>query len=228
MYLGSYFILQLEGDIMKKLLSFMIIVYLSIFLTKPVVAAFFQGIEYTVINKSTLKNRKCTLNIRLEKKVQKELLENFAVFLKNAEKNQYEIMFINYYLPGMALGSGAWATSHFNPTLQVNIWGATTEEENMLIGNTKRDSHQIIGKWFDDLMGAKYTLLKRNGKIIMTYEFKDGSSLEKVMDQTREAGKLRFEAQAGTRFGEYFIIERNGDLGAYDKVGFIRKMRPIK
>lgn len=39
------------------------------------------------------------------------------------EGEKYDRVFICYYLPGMVLNSGAWATSHFNPDLEVRILG---------------------------------------------------------------------------------------------------------
>jgi hypothetical protein len=36
---------------------------------------------------------------------------------------KYERVFICYYLPGMEVGAGAWATGHFNPELEVKVLG---------------------------------------------------------------------------------------------------------
>jgi hypothetical protein len=67
----------------------------------------------------------------------------------------------------MTQGAGAWATSHFNPNLEVKIWGTTIEEEKALMSKPKNLSGNIIGEWLDESSyGAKYTLIKRNGKIM--------------------------------------------------------------
>ena len=130
----------------------------------------------------------------------------------------------------MTPGSGAWATSHFNPNLDVKILGTTIEEEKALTNGPKNLSGEIIGEWLDEspFTGAKYTLIKKNEKIIMVRKFKDGSGSGKEMIQKNQSGKLRFEEKEGNDFGEYYLIERNGDLGAYDSDGFIGKMRSIK
>jgi hypothetical protein len=70
--------------------------------------------------------------------------------------------------------------------------------------------------------------MKKNGKIIMVLKFKDGSGSEKEMIQKNQSGRLRFEEKGGNDFGEYYLIERNGDLGAYDSAGLISTMRSIK
>ena len=41
----------------------------------------------------------------------------------------YERTFIEYYLPNMVHGCGAWATTHFTPRLEVSILGFTAEEQ---------------------------------------------------------------------------------------------------
>ena len=130
----------------------------------------------------------------------------------------------------MTPGSGAWATSHFNPNLEVKILGTTIEEEKALMGGPKNSSGNIIGDWLDEspYVGAKYTFLKKNGKIIMIRKFKDGSGSEKEMIQKNQSGRLRFEEKGGYDFGEYYLIEKDGNLGAYDKDGLINTMRSIK
>jgi hypothetical protein len=59
-------------------------------------------------------------------------------------------------------------------------------------------------------------------------KFKAGSGSEKEMIQKNHSGKLRFEEKEGNDFGEYYLIERNGNLGAYDSAGLISTMRAIK
>ncbi len=157
-------------------------------------------------------------------------LQKLALKLRQEEPIKYDRMFITYYLPGMTPGSGAWATSHFNPNLKVKILGTTIEEEKALMSKPKDSSGEIIGEWLDEspYVGAKYTLLKRNGKIVMIRKFKDGSGSEEEMIQKKQSGKLRFEEKGGNDFGEYYLIESNGQLAIYDNVGLINTMRSIK
>ncbi len=92
----------------------------------------------------------------------------------------------------------------------------------------KDSSGEIIGEWFDKSLDAKYTFLKRNSKIIMIRKFKDGSGSEEEMIQKKQSGKLRFEEKGGNDFGEYYLIESNGQLAIYDNAGLINTMRSIK
>ena len=173
---------------------------------------------------------KLSIDIRLEQKVSKDFLQKLALKLRQEEPIKYDRIFICYLLPGMTPGAGVWATSHFNPNLKVEILGTTLEEEKALMSKPKDSSGKIIGEWLDEspYVGAKYTLLKRNGKIIMIRKFKDGSGSEKEMIQKKQSGKLRFEEKGGNDFGEYYLIESNGRLAVYDNAGLINTMRPIK
>ena len=224
------YLLKTKGDLMKKLYAILLIISLSLFAASPVLADTFQEVNYTVIEKSNFGSVKGSIDIRLEKKVTKNFLQELAVKLRESAPRKYDRLFITYYLPGMTPGSGAWATSHFNPDLEVKILGTTIEEEKALTGESKKNSGEIIGQWHDEspYVGAKYTLIKKNGKIIMKRKFKDGSSSKKEMIQKKQSGRLRFEEKGGNDFGEYYLIERNGTLGAYDRTGLINTMRAIK
>ena len=215
---------------MKILPPFILLISLGLFAVVSVSAETFQGVNYTVIEKTNLGTVKGSIVIRLEKKVTRDLLHKLALNLKEAQPRKYDRLFIEYYLPGMTPGSGAWATSHFNPNLEVRILGTTIEEEKALKARPKESSDEIIGEWLDEspYVGAKYTLMKKNGKIIMVRKFKDGSGSEKEMIQKKHSGKIRFEEKEGNDFGEYYLIERNGNLGAYDSAGLISTMRAIK
>jgi len=215
---------------MKKIFA---ILLMATFLFLPSVSALaksFQGVSYTIIEKSSMGNIKLSIDIRLEQKVSKDLLQKLALKLRQEEPIKYNRMFITYYLPGMTPGSGAWATSHFNPNLKVNILGMTIEEEKALMSKSKDSSDEIIGEWIDDspYVGAKYRLLIKNGKTIMIRKFKDGSVSEEEMIQKKQSGKLRFDEKGGNDFGEYYLIESNGRLSVYDNSGLINTMRSIK
>ncbi len=214
---------------MKKIL---VILLIATFILFPSVSAFaksFQGVSYTIIEKTRILSIKLSIAIRLDKKVSKDFLRKLAWKLKQGERRKYDRIFIVYYLPGMTLGSGAWATSHFDPNLEVKILGMTIDEEKALMNKSKKSSDKIIGKWLDDSpYGAMYTLLKRNGKIVMIRKFKDGGSSEKEMVLKKQQGKLRFEEKGGNDFGEYYSMEIDGRLGLYDNEGLINTIRSIK
>ncbi len=50
-----------------------------------------------------------------------ELTQAARVIYKAAKGHQFKRFFITWYLPGMELDAGAWATTNFNPDLRVEI-----------------------------------------------------------------------------------------------------------
>lgn len=188
-----------------------------------------KSVNYSIIEEANLGSVKGSISIRLKKKVSKDSLHKLALKLRETQPRKYNRLFITYYLPNMTPGSGAWATTHFNPSLKVSILGLTIEEEKALIEGSKASSGEIIGEWFDEtpFIGSKHALLKKNEKIIMVRKYADGSHSEIEMIQKNQSGMSRFERKKKIH-DDYYLIEKNGSLGLYDDLGLISTMRAIK
>lgn len=180
-----------KGKFMKNLKAIFLIIFIPLFVAKPVFAETFQDFKYTIIEKSNLASIKSSIDIRLfGEKVTKDFLHKLALKLRDAETRKYDRLFITYYLPGMTPVAGAWATTHFDPNLEVKILGTMIEEEKVLLSESKNSSGKIIGEWLDEspYVGAKYKIVKQNGKIIMMRKFKDGRGLENEIIQKTQSG----------------------------------------
>ncbi|MDA3933986.1 MAG: hypothetical protein PF630_06625 [Gammaproteobacteria bacterium] len=77
--------------------------------------------QYEIINSETNHSYKKSVDVRILKKHTKDELAGFAHEIKNLDSRKYDRIFIFYYLPGMSIGSGAYATTHYNPNLQIKI-----------------------------------------------------------------------------------------------------------
>ena len=185
-----------------------------------------KEVIYTIIDTHILPGIKRALNVRLSRKVSKDVLHSIALELKNRDANRYKQTFIAYYLPGMEVGAGAWATTHFNPDLQVRIEGLTLEEAAVLVSEPESPSRHVIGKWLakDTLLGSpvgKITIYESNGKILWEWKFNDGSTLvQELVERSSSKGRT-FERKKGSSFGEYYVIDREGDLQLWDEYGHI-------
>lgn len=187
-----------------------------------------ENVEYSIIHKLTMGRMKCIMDIRLSKKVSKAFLSRLALKLRDQEPIQYESMFICYYLPGMSVRSGAWASTHFMPDLEVKILGLTQQEEQALINSSEYPKTDIIGQWFSQTLPNKTTLVREENAIFMIQEFKDGSKIRKEMIQKNQDGYKRFEAKTGSSVGEYYLIDGTGKLSNYDQYGLIDTLLPVK
>ena len=110
----------------------------------------------------------------------------------------------------------------------ISVFAKSLEEEKALKSGSGGTSGEIIGEWIDESIGQKYTLLRRSDKIFMIRKFKDGPGFETEMVQKKHPGGLRFEEKRRNDFGEYYLIESNGNMGIYDYFGLFNRVRSIK
>lgn len=183
----------------------------------------YRIVKETTNEKFSKKNLDVELNIRTDKAT----LEKIAKSLRSTRK-RYKRLWIAYYLPGMQHGAGSWAISHFTPNLEVEILGTTVEEDKRLRAVTI-NRKDVIGKWLDDrpLVANVIIIFKKSGKLIMKNTFKDGSSGEYKLIVKQVHGKTKYQSIEDT-FGEYYMLEHNGNLGMYSPNGKFSEAMKIK
>ena len=176
--------------------------------------------DMEIINKQIDENAsKVSIDIRLKQKVDKEQLKEIASYLKDTETERYyEKVFLTYYLPGMKINAGAWATSHFEGSnLNIEVYGATKEEEKNIAGRSEKEENvEIIGKWEDPVVGNLLIIYKEKGDFILEKVFESGTNKSEL----RKSGNKYIVED--NEFGEYYVINNDGSLGMYDDQGLIR------
>jgi len=188
-------------------------------------------IQYTIINEEKFLNIKTSLDIRLESEVNKETITKIANELRKDGRRNYQRVFINYYLPGMEVGSGAWALSHYNPKLEVEILGLTKDEKTRLLEKTSQPDSNVIGRWIDQTPYlGKVIIISRNANTlelsIKSY-YKDGSEGSKKLIEKIVNGQKRW-IEEGNVFGEYYFLNNDGNLNIYDAEGLIKTLPKTK
>lgn len=184
---------------------------------------------YAIEKRDILEDIKLILDIRLKNKISEEQLRQLALALKGKEHNKYERVFIFWFLPGMEIDAGAWATTHFKPNLEVRILGVTIEEEKELTASDEKRKGFVAGKWFDNsIIGGKYTLMNNNGTITMYIDFADGSNLDEEMVESFQSNLLRYDDKDENDHREYDIINSNGELAIYGSSGLSRTLQVLK
>jgi hypothetical protein len=187
-----------------------------------------SDVRYTIIRTDITPGIKRSLDIRLNRKVSETVLTTIAVRLKSADHANYERTFILYYLPGMKVGEGAWASTHFDPDLKVEILGASIESEKTLRNHgPDRPSQDVIGKWIDEAHkgGMIISIYREGGKLYI----QAGNSRELRNEAVEVPSSLgrRFQEKAGSDFGDHFIIDANGNLQLRDRQGFVRLAKKV-
>lgn len=186
--------------------------------TEVAIAAVEPGVYEIIKEDPNTTLNKNSLDIRLKKKVDEATLEKIAMELRKGRED-YDNLWIGYFLPSTEVDHGAWATTHFTPNLEVKILGSTNEEDETVDDVSGIDG-EVQGKWKSEqsLMGASLILFKdKAGKLQMNTTFKDGSSMVDPITEAKKGGKIRYDD--GNDLGEYYILEANGNLGMYGKDG---------
>lgn len=185
-------------------------------------------VSYEVINTDILPGIKRSLDVRLNKRVSEDVLRAIALKLKSDDSRQYDRTFILYYLPNMAVGSGAWATTHFDPTLVIDILGLTIQEEQALVTEPTPSNLEVIGSWLDNWTTSRIDIYRENSVLYLEYKFEDGSSLkQEVVENSSPLGQ-RFDKKGGSSSGDHWIIDREGNLQLRDNLGLVSMAKRIQ
>jgi hypothetical protein len=172
-------------------------------------------INMTKISEEFFRGEKAVFEFRLSDRANKNQLISIANIVKEDHPG-YKRYFIGYYLPNQKVGKGAWATSHFDPDLQIRILGLSKSESDNLKNTEVNFKGKKVGKWLvtmGTLSNVAVISKLENGKYLFTDVYKDGSSGEKEL--TKKGNKYIYEND----FGEYFEIEKTGKLAHYSENG---------
>ncbi len=159
-----------------------------------------SDVSFSVINSTTVPGIKRSLTVRLNKKVSKKTLAAIAHKLKVQDPGAYDRTFITYYLPGMAVGSGAWATTHFNPDIDVRILGLTAQSEKKNIALPAPTAAEVVGRWLDSTLfrGSRIVIFRKGGRLFVEQTFKDGGRLETQVIEKKSPLGRRFDKVEGS------------------------------
>ena len=179
-----------------------------------------DDINYSILEDEKLYGIKRSVEVSLNKKVSREVLKEFALSIKESDSRSYQRTFIGYFIAGNDRNQGYWASSHFNPNLEVEIIGLSIEDEKALIKKAApAPEANIIGSWLADrpYIGGKMTLFYTNGKLFLESAYSDGSLEVKEMAESRDNGGKRIYDKGDNIFGEYFIINESNELEFWSK-----------
>jgi len=188
-----------------------------------------QGIEFSIIEISTLQSLKRTVSVRLNQRVSEDVLHIMA---QELYVPGYDRTFILYLLPHMKIGEEiCWATTHFNPDLEIRVLGLTPEQLEILVAMPSTvviPPGELIGKWFWEVgeLSRRITIYQKRGVLYMEQMFLDGSnSNEELIEKASSQGR-RFE-EYGASWGEYYLLDHHGDLHMGDEEGLFETFQKL-
>lgn len=191
------------------------------------------GIEFNIVEDYKKLTVKRAVRVVLDEKVTTEDLMELAINIKNSDPIQYQRTFIGYFLKGQE-NVGFWATSNFNPDLEVEIHGVSLEDEK----KTKQlKFDNALGAWLDDPMNVIDVLYYKNKKLYLGYKSaspeKDVGKKSLNLPDTEMITKkvkqgLRVDDKDGNDFGDFYIINKHGDLEVWnEKKGKYRTLKKL-
>lgn len=187
-----------------------------------------SDISYNIISKEPNNAlSKSTIYVRLDKEVSKDILQKMAFEIK-ADNKGFDKLWIFYFLPEMNTSSGAWAISHFKPDLELEIIGASKAASDEM--NNRKVTGEILDTWIDNdpiAPNTKY-LVKENNKLFMKSvyaktKYANATDLVEELTKITFRGLIRYDYP--NNHGEYYLIEKNGNLGQYSSDGKFREVK---
>jgi len=219
---------------MKRLIAMLTLVIVLFLVATPACEKLkipSNEIQYTIINEEKYLDIKTSIDVRLKSEVDEQTITQIAKELEKERRGKYKRIFINYYLEGMKVGEGAYALSHFNPNLEVQILGFTKEEKTQLLEKTSLSESNLIGRWIDDTpyLGRVITISKNANTSELSIQslYKDGSEGSKKLIEKIVNGQKHW-VEEGNVFGEYYFLNNDGNLSIYDAEGLYKTFPKIK
>jgi len=194
-----------------------------------------SDVSYSVISSRiiprVINNR--SLEIRISRRVPQDVLRAIALKIKSEDSRTYERTMIAYYLPGMTVGSGAWATTHFNPSLEVRILGLSAEAEESLRNQKVTGRREVMGTWLCEApMPRRIMLYRLNNKVFLEETYNDGSGHTNEVIERKVSGGIRLDKKekrpVEMEADEHWLLVRQGDLRIRDNEGVIETAKRAK
>jgi hypothetical protein len=146
--------------------------------------------------------------------VNAEILTEIAKEVKATERHQYERTFIFYFIPEEVSGVKAspWATTDFNPSLEVNIMGLTPDQVAELQHIKIEHPGKRLGAW---LINSAYV-----SRVTAMYE--DGGEIKKADYHGHGKPHVTNMVELPSERGRRFHTERGTDLYEIGEDGILR------
>lgn len=174
-------------------------------------------IDYVIISDDKKRNITRKVSVELPERISEQQLRQIANEIKNGDSNDYERTFIMYRIKDEQ-SVAAWATTHFDPNLEVKFIGLSSDNFKKLL-NVKYDvDGEVIGQWispngFTDHIVVFY----KKDKKYFNQDFYIDATL-KPYELLKDGTTYRYKDLDET---QYFIIDSHGDLEYHGESGNI-------
>ena len=159
------------------------------------------------------------VSVRIERRLTEPELLAIGEGIRAREKRRFSRTQISFFLPGMALQQGAWASVTFSSESKVSVHGLRREDEDVLLAEHRADTRPLLGSWLTSppATPGRLTIYSDQGRIYAEWRLRNGQrTVDELQDTTTKAGR-RFDVNGGG----YYVLARSGDLEIWDKTTLI-------
>lgn len=165
-------------------------------------------IDYEIISDDKKRDIVRNVSVELPERISEQQLRQISNEIKNGDSNSYERTFIMYRIKGEQ-SVAAWATAHFDPSLEVKFIGLSSDNFKKLL-NVKHDvDGEVIGQWISPNGFTDHiVVLYKKDKKYFKQDFYIDATL-KPYELLKDVATYRYKDPDET---QYFIIDSSGDL----------------
>ncbi len=172
---------------------------------------------YRVVSEdSSTESSRRHVAVVLSKRIAEAEIGRIADIVRAQERAPFERTLVNFYLPGMKIGQGAWATAAYNPALKVSIVGLRLDEEQTAVSEAASDSRALVGVWLTAPPAApgRLTIFRDGPKVLAEWRLRNGNkSVEELIEACDPKGRRLTPKTGGT---DHYLLTWSGELELRD------------
>lgn len=180
---------------------------------------------HNVISEDVTEQRRA-LFVRVEQRLEESELMRIGDAFRGRSKREFARTQINYFLPGMPLNQGPWASVLFSSEARVQVHGLRREDEELFVSEHRNDPRPLLGAWLTSPPAApgRLSIYSDQGRIYAEWRLRGGQkTVDELQDTPTKAGR-RFDVVGGG----YYVLSRSGDLEIWDKTTLIATAERIR
>lgn len=184
---------------------------------------------YRVVEYDRVPGIKRSVTVRLQGKVPTDVVRRIAERVYAAEIEKFERTYVQFLLPGMVDGAGAWAVAKFDPDLHVEVLGVSATDEARLAARALPPHSALAGCWLDEspAIAARIAIYKDGGEWWLERVFTNGTGDKKRVRESQGASGRRYDPLDPSPLGNHYVVDATGWLEIRDEDGLIVRAKPF-
>ena len=159
-------------------------------------------------------DKRRAVSVRISQRLDEADVVQLAKAIHARARSPATRSYVNFFLPGVPLGQGAWASVVFTPQPRFLAHGLKRDDEQMLLAEHRADARHLLGSWLTPPPAAlgRLTIYSDAGRIFAEWRLKNGQkTVDELKDASTGAGR-RFDVAGGGESSGHYVLLRSGDL----------------